>query len=81
MLEIFKEVVKVDPDDLVPRKRLAKHFLDANNMAEAERYARMALEIVHCGNGKMALHALRRAQDAKAAHRIIIGINESLALD
>lgn len=45
MLEIFKEVVKVDPDDLVPRKRLAKHFLDAKNMAEAERYARMGLEI------------------------------------
>jgi predicted Zn-dependent protease len=45
MLDVFKEVVKVDPDDLVPRKRLAKHFLDANNMAEAERYARMALEI------------------------------------
>jgi predicted Zn-dependent protease len=45
MLEVFKEVVKVDPDDLVPRKRLAKHFLDMNNNAEAEKYARMAIEI------------------------------------
>jgi predicted Zn-dependent protease len=45
MLEVFKDVVKVDPDDLFPRRTLAKHFVDANNMAEAERYARMALEI------------------------------------
>jgi enamidase len=36
---------------------------------------RMALEIVHCGNGKTALHALRRAQEAKATHRIIIGLD------
>ena len=35
----------------------------------------MALEIVHCGNGKTALHALRRAREAKAAHRIIIGLD------
>ena len=33
----------------------------------------MALEIVHCGNGRMALHVLRRAQEARASHRIIIG--------
>ena len=35
----------------------------------------MALEIVHCGNGKTALHALRRAREAGAAHRIIIGLD------
>ena len=34
---------------------------------------RMALEIVHCGNGKTALHTLARATDARALHRIIIG--------
>jgi enamidase len=33
----------------------------------------MALEIVHCGNGKTALHTLARAVDARALHRIIIG--------
>jgi enamidase len=33
----------------------------------------MALEIVHCGNGKTALHTLERARDAGALHRIIIG--------
>src|SRR5499427_16011 len=33
----------------------------------------MALEIVHCGNGKTALHTLRRATDARALGRIIIG--------
>jgi enamidase len=33
----------------------------------------MALEIVHCGNGKTALHTLARAKEAKALHRVIIG--------
>ncbi len=33
----------------------------------------MALEIVHCGNGRTALHTLQRARDAKALARIIIG--------
>ena len=33
----------------------------------------MALEIVHCGNGKTALHTLARAKDAKALDRVIIG--------
>jgi tetratricopeptide (TPR) repeat protein len=45
MLEIFKEVARIDPDALLPRKKLAKHFLDANDMVEAERYARKGLEI------------------------------------
>ncbi|MGH7314645.1 MAG: amidohydrolase family protein [Candidatus Rokuibacteriota bacterium] len=36
---------------------------------------RMAIEIVHCGNGKTALHALRRAQEAQATDRIIIGLD------
>ena len=34
---------------------------------------RMALEIVHCGNGKTALHTLARATDARALGRVIIG--------
>jgi enamidase len=34
---------------------------------------RMALEIVHCGNGRTALHALRRAREAGALGRVIIG--------
>src|ERR1700675_2804273 len=33
----------------------------------------MALEIVHCGNGKTALHTLERAKEAGALHRIVIG--------
>jgi enamidase len=36
---------------------------------------RMALEIVHCGNGKAALHTLRRAQDARATDRLVIGLD------
>jgi enamidase len=43
--------------------------------AEIERLVAtdMALEIVHCGNMKTALHTLRVAQDAKATARLIIG--------
>src|SRR2546425_5774050 len=43
--------------------------------AEIERLVAtdMALEIVHCGNMKTALHTLRVARDARAAHRLIIG--------
>src|SRR5205823_666091 len=33
----------------------------------------MALEIVHCGNGRTALHTLARAREASALDRIIIG--------
>lgn len=33
----------------------------------------MALEIVHCGNGRTALHTLRKATDAGALPRIILG--------
>src|SRR5262245_54742756 len=33
----------------------------------------MAIEIVHCGNGRAALHALRAAQAANGLDRIIIG--------
>ncbi len=45
LLEIFEEVARVDPDDLSPRKTLAKHYLELGKHAEAERYARMGLEI------------------------------------
>jgi enamidase len=33
----------------------------------------MALEIVHCGNGRTALHTLARAREARALPRVIIG--------
>src|SRR5262245_9903681 len=33
----------------------------------------MALEIVHCGNGRTALHTLARATDARALGRVILG--------
>ena len=43
--------------------------------AEIERLVAtdMALEIVQCGNMKTALHTLRVARDARAAHRLIVG--------
>jgi tetratricopeptide (TPR) repeat protein len=45
ILDLFQEVAKIDPDDIGPRRKLAKHFLDAKDMPQAERYARMGLEI------------------------------------
>ena len=33
----------------------------------------MAIEIVHCGNGRAALHALRAAQAANGLDRVVIG--------
>ena len=33
----------------------------------------MALEIVHCGNGRTALHTLRRSTEARALDRVILG--------
>ena len=43
--------------------------------AEIERLVAtdMALEIVHCGNGRTALHTVRRAREAGALHRVIVG--------
>src|SRR2546428_1457599 len=43
--------------------------------AEIERLVAtdMALEIVHCGNMKTALHTLRTSQDARATSRLILG--------
>ena len=45
LVEVFEEVVKLDPDELLPRRKLATHFLDLGKNAEAEKYARMGLEI------------------------------------
>jgi tetratricopeptide (TPR) repeat protein len=45
IIDLFQEVAKIDPDDLLPRRKLAKHFLEAKDLAKAEQYARMGLEI------------------------------------
>jgi len=68
-----KVVLEADPD-------VVGHINGGTtSMSEREIDAlvatQMALEIVHCGNGKTALHALRRAREAKATHRIIVGLD------
>lgn len=45
LIEIFEEIARIDPDEMLPRKTLAKRNHDMGKHAEAERYARMALEI------------------------------------
>lgn len=44
-IDLLKELVITDADDLDQRKRLARMLLDAGRHAEAEKYARQALEI------------------------------------
>jgi tetratricopeptide (TPR) repeat protein len=45
LIEIAEEVARIDPDDIGPRRSLAKHYLTLGKNAEAEKYARMGLEI------------------------------------
>lgn len=45
IIEIYEEIVRADPDLLPPRKILAKRASDMGNHADAEKYARMTLEI------------------------------------
>jgi tetratricopeptide (TPR) repeat protein len=75
LLEIFEEIAKVDPDDLTPRKTLARHYLDLGKTAEAERYARMGLEIDVLDNEcqrviLQALPALNRQNEADRLKKI-----------
>jgi Flp pilus assembly protein TadD len=44
-IEILKDLVPTDPDDVEQRKRLARMLIDAGRYGEAERFAREALEI------------------------------------
>jgi tetratricopeptide (TPR) repeat protein len=45
LIDVLKELVPTNPDDLATRKRLAEILLKAGRPAEAECYAREALEI------------------------------------
>lgn len=45
LIDVLKDLVPTDADDLVTRRKLAELLAEQKNHAEAERYARMALEI------------------------------------
>ena len=75
LMAIAEDVVKMDPDDIGPRRTLAKHFLEAGKHAEAERYARMGLEIdvldAECQRVILAaLEGLNRQADADRLRKI-----------
>jgi tetratricopeptide (TPR) repeat protein len=75
LLEIFEEVAKIDPDDLGPRKTLARHYLNLGKHAQAERYARMGLEIdvldAECQRIILeALTALNRQEEADRLRKV-----------
>ncbi len=75
LLEIAEEITKMDVDQLEPRKKLARHYLDLGKNAEAERFARMGLEIDvldrECQRVILeALPALNRQADADRLRKI-----------
>jgi tetratricopeptide (TPR) repeat protein len=75
LLKIYEEVAKIDPDDLGPRKTLARHYLDLGKHAQAERYARMGLEIdvldAECQRIILqALTALNRQEEADRLRKV-----------
>jgi predicted Zn-dependent protease len=75
LLEIAEEISRMDPDALAPRKRLATHYRDMGKHAEAEKYARMSLEI-DANDGTcqrilvQALDALNRRAEADRLRKI-----------
>ena len=56
---MLKELVPTDADDLDQRKRLTRLLLEKEDYAEAEKYARQALEIDVAD--KEVLEALQKA--------------------
>ena len=66
-IDILKELVPLDADDLANRRRLAQLLIDAGKPADAEKYARQALEIdVLDSETQEALFAALEAQQKKA---------------
>jgi tetratricopeptide (TPR) repeat protein len=64
---VLKALVPTDADDFDRRLRLSKLLLDGGNAAEAERYAREALEIdVTSGEAREALYKALTEQGKKA---------------
>jgi tetratricopeptide (TPR) repeat protein len=45
LIEVLKALAPMDPDDLPTRRKLAGHLLKAGKYAEAEQFARQAMEI------------------------------------
>ncbi|CAN5539844.1 hypothetical protein BH10PLA2_BH10PLA2_11460 [soil metagenome] len=45
LIEVLEQLTLADPDDILQRKKLAGMFAEDGKMAQAERYARQALEI------------------------------------
>src|SRR5262249_8110196 len=80
-IETLKRLVPTDPDDLNLRVRLARLLLDEGQAAEAERYARQALEIdVLDAHAEQvlgdALVALGKVDGAVEAYQIILEQDE-----
>jgi enamidase len=65
-------VLEADPD-VVGHINGGTTSLSPREIERLVGQTRMALEIVHCGNPRTALHALRVAREAGAGDRVILG--------
>jgi len=64
LIDVLKDLVPTDADDLITRRKLAQLLSEAGRHAEAERYARMALEIdVLDADSQAVLQAALMAQN------------------
>jgi tetratricopeptide (TPR) repeat protein len=76
VIETLKRLAPTDADDLATRRQLAELLLHASHPAEAERYARQALEIDVLDQGaqealESALRAQHKDADLKVLHRLL----------
>jgi cellulose synthase operon protein C len=75
IIEVYEEIVRAEPDLLPPRKILAKRASDMGNHADAEKYARMTLEIDATDRDCQrilvaALTALNRQEEADRLRKV-----------
>jgi cellulose synthase operon protein C len=67
LIDVLQDLVPTDADDLVTRRKLAQLLSEADRHADAERYARMALEIdVLDAEAQRVLEAALTAQNKEA---------------
>ena len=67
LIGVLKELVPTDADDFKSRLKLTQLLLDAKQPAEAERYAKEALEIdVRSAEAREALLKALKAQNKEA---------------
>ena len=72
LIDVLKDLVPMDADDLPTRRKLAQLLLKAGNHAEAEKYGRQVLDIdVLDSEGQLVLEAALSAQNKADDLRVL----------